>query len=198
KKSLVTCHSAPSSVSNTHSTNSEQSQTLFLRHHPHRRNMEAVGSRLSRASSRYGAPTVFSGPVRKWKKKWVHVTPSSFHNNSNSHTANSNTTNASSRLLLRRWTPTTADDAAGTVSDEPPRRKFRYTPIAVLEEQKKLMVIKAENEPATDSDQLATGQTNVTHEVHGKLNTNEMLEETKDSNTGKLDLGLDLQSNNVQ
>ncbi|TKY46955.1 hypothetical protein E2542_SST29006 [Spatholobus suberectus] len=156
--------------------------------------MEAVGSRLSRASSRYGAPAVFSGPVRKWKKKWVHVTPSSLPSNSHSHAANSN---ASSRLLLRRWTPTTADDDddAGTVSDEPPRRKFRYTPIAVLE-QKKMMVVKAECEPPTDSDQLAARQTNVTHEMHGKLNMNEMLEETMDSNIGKLDLGLNFQSNN--
>ena len=96
--------------------------------------MEAVGSRLSRATSRYGAPTVFSGPVRKWKKKWVHVTPSSLpNNNSHSHTNNftTTTTNDSSRLLLRRWTPTTADDSAGAVSDDPPRRKFRYTPVCV-------------------------------------------------------------------
>ncbi|KAK7387119.1 hypothetical protein VNO78_27643 [Psophocarpus tetragonolobus] len=147
--------------------------------------MEAVGSRLSRASSRYGAPTVFSGPVRKWKKKWVHVTPSSLHNN-NSHTNNSN---ASSRLLLRRWTPTTAEDAAGTVSDEPPRRKFRYTPIAVLEEQKKIMVVKDESEPAHESE-LAPAETNQL------LNMNEILEETKYSDMDKLELGLDFENNN--
>ncbi|KAG4920786.1 hypothetical protein JHK84_049630 [Glycine max] len=159
--------------------------------------MEAVGSRLSRASSRYGAPTVFSGPVRKWKKKWVHVTPSSLPNNSShSHTNNSTTTSsASSRLLLRRWTPATVDDAAGAVSDEPPRRKFRYTPVVVLEEQKKMNVVKAEHEPTIETDQLAARQTNVTHEMQGKLNMNEMLEETKDSNIGNLDLGSDFQSN---
>ncbi|RZB99847.1 uncharacterized protein LOC114423462 [Glycine soja] len=160
--------------------------------------MEAVGSRLSRATSRYGAPTVFSGPVRKWKKKWVHVTPSSLpNNNSHSHTNNftTTTTNDSSRLLLRRWTPTTADDSAGAVSDDPPRRKFRYTPIAVLEEQKKMNVVKAEHEPTIEADQLAFRQTNVTHEMQGKLNMNEMLEETKDSNIGNLDLGSDFQSN---
>lgn len=158
--------------------------------------MEAVGSRLSRSSSRYGAPAVFSGPVRKWKKKWVHVTPSSVPNNNNSHT-NNNNNNASSRLLLRRWTPTTADDTAAAASDEPPRRKFRYTPIAVLEEQKKMMDVMAENEPSTEGDQLAAEQTNVTHEMLGKFNMNEMLEEAKDSNIGELDLGVDFQSNNV-
>ncbi|BAT89791.1 hypothetical protein VIGAN_06085600 [Vigna angularis var. angularis] len=81
----------------------------------------------SRASFRYGSTTVFTGPVRKWKKKWVHVTPSSSLNNTNTNNnahdlANSN---ASSLLLLRRWTPTTDDDA--TATDEPPRRKFHYT-----------------------------------------------------------------------
>ncbi|XP_014518019.1 uncharacterized protein LOC106775409 [Vigna radiata var. radiata] len=161
--------------------------------------MEAVGSRLSRASSRYGASTVFTGPVRKWKKKWVHVTPSSSVSNTTATTNNNGhshaNSNSSSRLLLRRWTPTTADDAAG-VSDEPPRRKFRYTPIAVLEEQKRMMVVKKENEPATGSDQSAVKQTNITHEKQGKFNMNEILEETKDSNIVKLDHGLDLQSNN--
>ncbi|KAF2530928.1 hypothetical protein F2Q70_00032891 [Brassica cretica] len=39
--------------------------------------MEGVGGRLGRSSTRYGGPaTVFTGPVRKWKKKWVHVSPS--------------------------------------------------------------------------------------------------------------------------
>lgn len=88
--------------------------------------MDTVGStRLGRASSRYGAPAVFTGPVRKWEKKWVHVSPSSFNNNKNS--------NASSRLLLRRWTPVTnrsSAEEACDVSDEPPRRKFRYTPVS--------------------------------------------------------------------
>ncbi|ESW18521.1 hypothetical protein PHAVU_006G048400 [Phaseolus vulgaris] len=160
--------------------------------------MEAVGSRLSRASSRYGASTVFTGPVRKWKKKWVQVNPSS--SASNTTTTNNNkgshaNSNSSSRLLLRRWTPTTADDAAA-VSDEPPRRKFRYTPIAVLEEQKKIMVVKKEHESATESDQPAVRQKNITHERQGKLNMDEILEETKDSNIVKLDHGLDLESNN--
>ncbi|ESW10289.1 hypothetical protein PHAVU_009G196400, partial [Phaseolus vulgaris] len=131
---------------------------------------------------------------RKWKKKWVLVTPSSSPTNTNTNTTTSNNyhapanSKASSLLLLRRWTPTT--------DEEPPRRKFRYTPIVVLEEQKKIMV-KEENEPATESDQSAARQTNVTHEMHGKLNMYEMLEGTKDSDIVKLDHGLvDLQSHN--
>uniref|UniRef100_A0A1D1ZAJ3 Protein CONTINUOUS VASCULAR RING 1 n=1 Tax=Anthurium amnicola TaxID=1678845 RepID=A0A1D1ZAJ3_9ARAE len=35
--------------------------------------MEGVGARLGRSSTRYGPVTVFSGPVRRWKKRWVHV-----------------------------------------------------------------------------------------------------------------------------
>lgn len=89
--------------------------------------METVGStRLGRASSRYGAPAVFNGPVRKWEKKWVHVSPSSFNNNKKNNKDNSN---EKSRLLLRRWTPVANSSSAEDVSDEPPRRKFRYTPV---------------------------------------------------------------------
>ncbi|KAF1891415.1 hypothetical protein Lal_00017049 [Lupinus albus] len=110
--------------------------------------MEAVSStRLGRASSRYGTPAVFSGPVRKWKKKWVHVpsptsSSSALHNKSHPDNTNTNT-NSCSRLLLRRWTPITAayasdDDphnSSATFSDEPPRRKFRYTPFELEKEQ---------------------------------------------------------------
>jgi len=51
--------------------------------------------------------------------------------------------------------------------------------IAVLEEQKKIMVVKKEHESATESDQPAVRQTNITHERQGKLNMDEILEETK-------------------
>lgn len=49
----------------------------------------------------------------------------------------------------------------------------------MLEEQKRMMVVKKENEPATGSDQSAVKQTNITHEKQGKFNMNEILEETK-------------------
>ncbi|KAH6768048.1 hypothetical protein C2S51_013384 [Perilla frutescens var. frutescens] len=88
--------------------------------------MEAAGSRQSRAASRYAAspsPPVFSGPVRKWKKQWV----------SCSHSTNTNANNGGKRneappLLLRRWTPLSAD--------EPPARRFRYTPIVPIRKGK--------------------------------------------------------------
>ncbi|KAK6149693.1 hypothetical protein DH2020_017218 [Rehmannia glutinosa] len=124
--------------------------------------MEGVGARLGRSSTRYGPATVFTGPVRKWKKKWVNVPPSS----SNHHHAASNGTvngsNGSAHLLLYKWTPITPsqnkdsnNNNSGTNSgnngnadskisnedddfaaEEPPKRKFKYIPIIVLEEQK--------------------------------------------------------------
>ncbi|CAL0301748.1 unnamed protein product [Lupinus luteus] len=171
--------------------------------------MEAVSStRLGRASSRYGIPAVFSGPVRKWKKRWVHVpsptsSSSALHNNSHSDNSNTNS-NSCSRLLLRRWTPITAaygsdDDphnSSGTSSDEPPRRKFRYTPIAVLGEQKNVVIEKAEFEPTTENDQLTARQTHVTRQMHVELKINEIFEDAKDSDISQLDLGLGFQGNN--
>ncbi|RVW29985.1 hypothetical protein CK203_089813 [Vitis vinifera] len=87
----------------------------------------------SAASSRYSPATVFNGPVRRWKKKWVHVSSSSSstvsYHNSQSNGHNSNT---GSRLLLCKWTPLTSGDAERSFGkpEEPPRRKFRYTPVS--------------------------------------------------------------------
>ncbi|KAL0916080.1 hypothetical protein M5K25_013562 [Dendrobium thyrsiflorum] len=101
--------------------------------------MEGVGARLGRSSARYAPTTVFSGPVRRWKKKWV---PLSNPNNSNSNNNNH------SHLLLFKWTPintlsngtaaatppasskdaTSADATPPSASEEAPRRKFRYIP----------------------------------------------------------------------
>ncbi|TYJ12863.1 hypothetical protein E1A91_A10G010100v1 [Gossypium mustelinum] len=123
--------------------------------------MEGVGARLGRSSARYGPATVFTGPVRKWKKKWVHVSPSntgnSSNNNNNNHSHNNHQTtingtsngNNGSHLLLFKWTPlsqtqtnnndndNSSKDDAVAAPEEPPRRKFKYIPIAVLEEQRK-------------------------------------------------------------
>ncbi|KAI4295985.1 hypothetical protein L6164_035978 [Bauhinia variegata] len=121
--------------------------------------MEGVGARLGRSSTRYGPATVFNGPVRKWKKKWVHVSPSTSSSNNNHSQTQNGTTNGNngSHLLLYKWTPITQsqnnntsannnnnadnnnsgkeDAAPPPPSEEPPRRKFKYVPIAVLEEQ---------------------------------------------------------------
>lgn len=51
--------------------------------------------------------------------------------------------------------------------------------IAVLEEQKNVVVEKAEFEPTTESDQLTASQTNVTPQMHGNLNMNEIFEDTE-------------------
>ncbi|XP_048323264.1 uncharacterized protein LOC107414555 isoform X2 [Ziziphus jujuba] len=142
--------------------------------------MEGVGARLGRSSTRYGPATVFNGPVRKWKKTWVHVSSPSTSSSSSSSAAASNTTtnhshhhhaqihtpngttngNNVSHLVLYKWTPITQSqnsaingnntnngnntpdkvsvkaDAPAVHPEEPPRRKFKYIPIAVLEEQK--------------------------------------------------------------
>lgn len=92
--------------------------------------MEGVSSRLGRASSRYGGSApVFTGPVRKWKKQWVHVSSPVSH--SRSHHNNNNSTS----LLLCRWTPV-SNSIDKSVKPEP-RRKFRYTPIVGLDDLKK-------------------------------------------------------------
>lgn len=134
--------------------------------------MEGVGARLGRSSTRYGPPTVFNGPVRKWKKKWVHVSPSGTANN-HSQTNGTNGNNGS-HIVLYKWTPISQsnnatnsnnngdktpakeDDAAASADaepEEPPRRRFKYISIAVLEEQNTEAAEKVEDEakPA-DSD----------------------------------------------
>lgn len=99
--------------------------------------MEAVGARLGRSSTRYGPATVFSGPVRKWKKRWVPLSSSSPSSNPSAHSSSNNNNNAS-HLLLYKWTPLShssnnnsnaAKDDASAAPDEPPRRKFRYVPV---------------------------------------------------------------------
>ncbi|ESR63084.1 hypothetical protein CICLE_v10016689mg [Citrus x clementina] len=139
--------------------------------------MEGVGARLGRSSTRYGPATVFSGPVRKWKKRWIHVSPSNNSSGNNNHAhqnlnnssngnASSTNGNNGSHLLLYKWAPLSQRDNGGnnngnsingggkdsvkddTAPDEPPRRKFKYIPIAVLEEQKRA----AENEAAENAE----------------------------------------------
>ncbi|TXG69691.1 hypothetical protein EZV62_004626 [Acer yangbiense] len=141
--------------------------------------MEGVGARLGRSSTRYGPATVFSGPVRKWKKRWIHVSPSNNNNNhsnqnhhhhhNNNNVVNGSTANGNngSHLLLYKWTPLIQKDGSinnsngnvnsngekssakedTTPEEEPPRRKFKYIPIAVLEEQKKASEIEAVENP---------------------------------------------------
>ncbi|KAL4367958.1 hypothetical protein GQ457_05G034140 [Hibiscus cannabinus] len=135
--------------------------------------MEGVGARFGRSSTRYGPVTVFTGPVRRWKKKWVHVSPPNAGRNTtttttpnNNHHSSNGTSNGNNgtHLVLFKWTPISqsqnnnannspGDDAVAT-PEEPPRRKFKYIPIAVLEEQEQEKEA-AENEAAENVDDEA-------------------------------------------
>lgn len=155
--------------------------------------MEGVGStRLGRSSARYGPTTVFNGPVRRWKKKWVHVSPPSAakHQNSKSrgHTGNS-------KIVLCRWTPLPSSDSSvagdGCAAEEPPKRKFRYTPVAVLEDERKRAFAK----PLTDDGKTdeANQPSDWLSSKGSKANMDEdFMHDTQDSNLGLLELGLGL------
>ncbi|CAA3015617.1 probable basic-leucine zipper transcription factor E isoform X1 [Olea europaea var. sylvestris] len=133
--------------------------------------MEGVGARLGRSSTRYGPTTVFTGPVRKWKKKWVHA--SAFNSNNHDHQTPNGNANGSSHLLFYKWTVITpsqnkdnnggdsnngnnnvssngdsknSDKVDSFAVEEPPKRKFKYIPIAVLEEQKNELSEQVEDE----------------------------------------------------
>ncbi|KAK0602765.1 hypothetical protein LWI29_036766 [Acer saccharum] len=160
--------------------------------------MEGVGSRLGRASARYGpTQTVFNGPVRKWKKKWVHVTSSSSSSSSaavSQTNGNSNNTGSNgSPLLLCKWTPlpsNPSDNNGGAPPDEEPqpKRRFRYTPIVVLEERKKILEEKVEDEAKESETNLFTDlSTSKTNEM---ISETALTNETQDSNASNLDLDL--------
>ncbi|TXG67474.1 hypothetical protein EZV62_008749 [Acer yangbiense] len=175
--------------------------------------MEGVGSRLGRASARYGpTQTVFNGPVRKWKKKWVHVTSSSSSSSSaavSQTNGNSNNTSSNgSPLLLCKWTPlpsNPSDNNGGAPPDEEPqpKRRFRYTPIVVLEERKKILEEKVEDEAKESETNLFTDlSTSKTNEMNSET---ALMNETQtmsgpfvlkkrvlmvDSNASNLDLDL--------
>ncbi|KAE8734935.1 Co-chaperone GrpE family protein, putative isoform 1 [Hibiscus syriacus] len=157
--------------------------------------MEGVGStRLGRASARYGGSTaVFNGPVRKWKKKWVHVSPSSTakHSQSTGHGS------AASSILLCRWTPLSFANSGSSAVDgedeeQPPKRKFRYTPVAVLEDERKKAAAKqVENEAKTDGNKTEQSTEWLSSKTNIVLNMNALLKkETQDPNMSNLDLGL--------
>lgn len=122
--------------------------------------MEGVGARLGRSSTRYGPAVVFTGRVRKWKKRWVHVSSSGpdpsgnnkhggangGSNHSQMRSINgsfsSNGSSNGSRLLLYKWTPLLQSsngngnpDAASNGGDaaaaeQPPKRRFKFVPVS--------------------------------------------------------------------
>ncbi|XP_022753095.1 uncharacterized protein LOC111301578 [Durio zibethinus] len=156
--------------------------------------MEGVGStRVGRASARYGSTAVFNGPVRKWKKKWVHVSPSS----TVKHSQSNGNGSAATSILLCRWTPLSSADSGSSAVDgeddeQPPKRKFRYTPVAVLEEERKRAAAKqVEDEAKTDVNDTNQSPHWLSPKADNKLNMNKDLKkETQDSSMSNLDLGL--------
>ncbi|KAM3280861.1 hypothetical protein CQW23_08876 [Capsicum baccatum] len=101
-----------------------------------------VGARLGRSSARYAPTTVFTGPVRKWKKKWIHGSPPSNSGNNHNRTGGVNGTGVNgSHLLLFKWIPVTvsqnsSDSKNDVVEERTRKRKFKYIPMKVIEEQK--------------------------------------------------------------
>ncbi|KAK9074233.1 hypothetical protein SSX86_006830 [Deinandra increscens subsp. villosa] len=122
--------------------------------------MEGIGSRTGRPSSRYGAAPVFTGPVRRWQKQWVHVSSSVSYNhtsNRSNSTANNNNTNNISAVRIRRWTPVPSvhsGDESESAAEERPKRKMRYAPIVVLEGKKR----EAEKSVLDDKETSKTSQ----------------------------------------
>ncbi|EFH42341.1 hypothetical protein ARALYDRAFT_331859 [Arabidopsis lyrata subsp. lyrata] len=162
--------------------------------------MEGVGSRLSRTSSRYSGPSataVFSGRVRKWKKKWVRVSTSSVgvFRASKSNGRNNNNSNSPHHLLLHKWTPlttatVTASDANGSgETEEPPKRRFRYAPIAMLEHREKVVSKDSEIEETEEFDT----ESPLPKAVELDMNITDS-DQTKEAKTGNLNLGLCLNS----
>ncbi|KAG6386890.1 hypothetical protein SASPL_152067 [Salvia splendens] len=188
--------------------------------------MEGVGARLGRSSTRYGGPAaVFTGPVRKWEKKWVHAPPNS---NSHHHTASNGTangSNGSSHVQFYKWTPipssqlkdgsnndsnggdngnaepknsSKGDDAA---VEEPPKKRFKYIPIVVLEEQKVESSEQMEDENKPDEGNSDAIETMSRGDEKPDMNDTPMdenqasessREERQDLNESTLDLSLGL------
>ncbi|KAK9077584.1 hypothetical protein SSX86_005921 [Deinandra increscens subsp. villosa] len=151
--------------------------------------MEGVGSRTGRPSSRYGSAPVFTGPVRRWQKQWVHVSSSSSsltYNDSKSSTSKGSSNNNNlSAIRIRRWTPVPSAQSGGdseAVAKERPKRKLRYAPIVVLEGKKK----EAENsdvdvKEASKPDQSPAQETSENDDNKKKSVDNVLAENSQES-----------------
>ncbi|CAI9787805.1 unnamed protein product [Fraxinus pennsylvanica] len=118
--------------------------------------MEGGGTRLGRASSRYGPtqpPPVFDGPVRKWKKQWV----------SSQSSSSDSKRKSTPSILLCRWTPlsSTATAADSANPDQTPKRRCRYTPIVPIEKEKKEAQEKVSNEGSTSKENQSKASANM-------------------------------------
>ncbi|KAL0834606.1 hypothetical protein Bca101_086495 [Brassica carinata] len=184
--------------------------------------MEGVGARLGRSSTRYGGPaTVFTGPVRKWKKKWVHVFPSSKKHTSS--VVNGGSASDGSHLLFFKWAPLSQGGSGNEdgksesnspseeplteaeAEEEPPRRRFKYVPIAVLEEQKKEATETEEDDKVEEDEASAVEPSEKKIEEKPDMNDvpmedNQQEEEKivrQDLNESTTDSGLNLNANDA-
>ncbi|KAH9317901.1 hypothetical protein KI387_019670 [Taxus chinensis] len=104
--------------------------------------MESGGTRMgSRSSTRYGPASVFSGPVRKWKKRWIPYP-------STTTSATTSSSAPSSKLCLYKWTSINGEAKDDDTSEDPPPRKVHYVPVCVIEEQSK-EAVKVDEEAQT-------------------------------------------------
>lgn len=160
--------------------------------------MEGVGARLGRSSARYAPTTVFSGPVRRWKKKWV---PLSNPNNSNSN-------NNHSHLLLYKWAPITpfSDGSAAatppssgkdaivsamatppSAAEEPVRRKFRYIPVRVsVLEQKMEINVKSDDDSKPDNVDTSLQPVQVNGSDRKADESDALMDEAQNSEKGRV------------
>ncbi|XP_022717666.1 uncharacterized protein LOC111276120 [Durio zibethinus] len=150
-------------------------------------------------SARYCATAVFNGPVRKWKKKWVHVSPANTVKQSQSNGNNNGNSSVATSILLCRWTPLSSADSGSSAVDgedeeQPPKRKFWYTPVAVLEEkQKRADAKQAGDEVKTDENDTNQYPDWLSTKSDNELNMNKDLnKETQHSSMGNLGLDLSL------
>ncbi|CAH8387791.1 unnamed protein product [Eruca vesicaria subsp. sativa] len=165
--------------------------------------MEGVGSRLSRTSSRYSGPAataVFNGRVRKWKKKWVRVStsPVGVFRASKSNGRNNNSSNSPHHLLLHKWTPLSSEaNGSGGETEEAPKRRFRYAPIAMLEHREKVggkdTEVDAEETDEFDNDDDSP----LPRAVELDMNLTDT-DQTKEAKTRHLKLGLCLNSEGTE
>ncbi|XP_074564415.1 uncharacterized protein LOC141820949 [Curcuma longa] len=164
--------------------------------------MDGVAGRLGRSSTRYGPASVFSGPVRRWNKKWVALSGTDHRRRSSSGGVGGH---QSSHLLLYRWTPVSAlsKDAATPPPEEPPSRKFRYVPISVSRERKEEASPKSNDTHDVTDEFHRKGQVDHSGTNHDMNNISaEVKASSKDQtspelgNTADLDLSLGLRAPN--
>ncbi|XP_021755659.1 uncharacterized protein LOC110720887 [Chenopodium quinoa] len=195
----------PSTNSNTHTHS-----------HSNSRPVRASRYLYGNSSSSSASPATFRGPVRRWEKKWVHV--SSSHSSTPSKPRKLFLSNglkpSDSPLLLCKWTPLSrppsAADDGNSNSDQVCRRMFRYTPITVFEEKKKQLTAKgvAGEDKSGETDQYAEKAVIDSEDIYGLLDINTDLMGVRQGTTSDSDLiytrrshsnlGLHLENKNTQ